>query len=177
MTDDDLRNCIVIHDNFNIVWSSNLLSSEILEYSKLSFGHVAFPLQYYWNQTHSTESSNNKPFLVVRQEHLHDDMNRLEEFLKGSKKIQGLSLSSPSLPKWQPSDSHHFTTGRVSATLSSYARQNLCCALRDEFRIYQMMINRAENLDAHAREEATQEDLRVCNIGSWEELACPPLIR
>ena len=173
MTDDDLRNCIVIHDNFNFVWSSNLLSSEILEYSKLSFGHVAFPLQYYWNQTHSTESSNNKPFLVVRQEHLHDDMNRLEEFLKGSQTIQERS-SSLSPPKWRPTDSQHFTTGRVSATLSWDARRNVCCTLRDEFRIYHMLINRAENLDALAIQETSQEDLRVCSVGSWQELVCPP---
>ncbi len=125
--------------------------------------------QFYWNQTQEAESRKTKPFLVVRQEHLQDDMNELEAFLRKSTTSNEVS----SLTKWRRADSEHFTTGRVSRTVSQDARRNLCCALEDEFHIYNLMIAHSENLDPLAKQETSQEALRVCSVGTWEELDCP----
>lgn len=135
---------------------------------------TGFPLlcstQFYWNQTQQSESRKTKPFLVVRQEHLQDDMNGLEAFLRKST----TSNEGSSLTKWRRADSEHFTTGRVSRTVSQDCRRNLCCALEDEFHVYNLMIAHSENLDPLAKQETSQEVLRVCSVGAWEELDCPP---
>lgn len=97
-------------------------------------------------------------------------MNGLEAFLRKST----TSNEGSSLTKWRRADSEHFTTGRVSRTVSQDGRRNLCCALEDEFHVYNLMIAHSENLDPLAKQETSQEVLRVCSVGAWEELDCPP---
>lgn len=107
-----------------------------------------------------------KPILVVRQEHLQNDMNALEAYLGGN----------PNNNKWHTSDSVHFVTGRVSSAISKKAARVLCCYLQIEIQIYQAIIARAENFSTKEKSETFKKALQICGVQSaWDELSCPDI--
>jgi len=107
--------------------------------------------------------------LVLRQEHLLQDINELEVYLGGEKASSG----SNNL-QWRPADSNHVVTGRVGSSLTAEATRNLCCILREELTTYWNIVQRAENLNTEAKQETLQAAYKVCGTSqSWNELECP----
>jgi hypothetical protein len=114
-----------------------------------------------------------KPIYVVRQESLQHDWIALETFLRNNQ-IPGQQQQSDevsSMMKLYEADARHYITGQVSTQLSTEATRNLCCLLTDELAIYQALIQRAENVWDHQKQETLAAAPQLCGgVSSWDEL-------
>jgi Sulfotransferase family len=130
-------------------------------------GHLWANHSYYY-QRYLSLLVPSKPILAVRTEHLWQDLAEIEE--------QQLSLGAPLLmgevfrqqrdqeqqqPSWMqpPPQQHYYRDGKLSS--EGYAA--LCCALYDEFQVYQQLLQSAINLDPNDKATTLRDAFQKCH--------------
>ncbi|KAL3914546.1 MAG: hypothetical protein SGILL_006063 [Bacillariaceae sp.] len=116
--------------------------------------HLKFNYNSYMNFT--LDAFPDMEVMVVRTEHLWDDVANLDTFLGGTGKFVKAG--------------HQFDHGRekylVKSKLSKDGKQEFCRALQDEIVIYRMLIDKAINLNT-TEKEATLDVLREDCGDAW----------
>jgi len=131
--------------------------------------------------------------LVIRTEHLWDDLKHLDVIVGGTGNSFGvyegqrITHRSP-LPQQQQQPRHASSTesSMVAMTQPSHSifpsnhKQvgPFCCMLRDELEAYQYLINFASNLSKQQKEDTLQSAVDRCGYHRWEEYrtACDSLL-
>lgn len=97
---------------------------------------------------------------MLRQESLQQDFVDLEEYFGGS-----------AAPKLFAADQTHYLTGMISWEISTKATQNLCCALKDEIRVYEDLIQRAENFNPTSKQQTIDLAFQKCGFSGRGQMA------
>ena len=123
--------------------------------------HMTANYQHYAAKTVTAHPD--KEVLVVRMEHLWDDLKALDRQLGGTgnfgAQVEGFAYT-------HGSERYSSTGERVLDT----SVQLFCCALQNELRIYRELLHAAVNLHEHDKRETTQAAALRCGWKSWEEM-------
>jgi hypothetical protein len=96
----------------------------------------------------------NATILAIRTEHLWDDWTTANQWLGQRHEV----VTFPSIQRRQQNQTKLPVTKDISPT----GRKRLCCALKDEYKVYYDLVERAVNLDEQGRQEAYDLARRNC---------------
>ena len=118
--------------------------------------HMLYNYLYYASR--SIWKYPDKEVFGVRTEHEWEDTVELDRLLGGNGNFK------------QDRDVSHGSEGYVPSPLSTQAYQKLCCTLETEIEVYQDILERVMNLDAHAKWESMESIREKCGITTtWTE--------
>jgi len=124
----------------------------------LSAGHMRVNIRKYANRTIGVYPE--KDVLVVRTEHLWDDLKELDIFLGGKGdfgEMEGLAVT-------------HGSNVWYNKPLSNEEARLLCCGLQDEIAAYHDLVQLAVNLKNSIKEETWGRALKRCGVNTWRHL-------
>jgi hypothetical protein len=123
--------------------------------------HLYWNYQYYWNETLAQKPR--KSVLAVRQESLAQDLQDLEQFLATG---SAGTIDNETPLRFHLPDSVHFVSRKVSTHLMTKQQQNkLCCTLfPEEWPVYAVLIQRAENLSMPQKISTLQNAWQDCGV-------------
>ena len=135
--------------------------------------------------------------LVIRTEHLWDDLKHLDVLVGGTGNSFGVYEGHriTHRPPPQQQEPRHSSSAVVASStesspvtiaqprpsmLPSNHKQvgHFCCALRDELEAYQYLINLASNLSERQKEDTLQSAVDRCGYQRWQEyrVACNSML-
>ena len=128
--------------------------------------HMSSNLREYYETTVGRFPERN--VYVVRTEHLWDDLKSVDQYLGGTGDFgtrDGFAVTH---------GSHQFAT---VTPLSPVQQQAFCCALRDEFQVYETLVHKAVNLDDATKNRTLNDAMQHCSFDSWQHFldACDGL--
>lgn len=121
-----------------------------------TMGHITMNYAYYYRRTFRKYPE--KDIVVIRTDHLWEDLQNLEYKLGGTASIQGESTGHDS----QTHGSGKYSTSEKVTDPKDL--QALCCAISSEARIYIELIERAINLSDEEKKESLQAFEKRCNL-------------
>ena len=124
------------------------------------FGHVLYNTHlaknYAWYTKFTTKIYPQKEVLALRTDHLWDDIIHLNSLLGGNNDLFYGIIG------------HKFTHGSesrlFSSTLSPKGKEVICCNIRSEIQTYQILLQKASNLNAMDKKSALDELYDDCGI-------------
>jgi hypothetical protein len=121
--------------------------------------------QHYANRTITAFPG--KEIMVVRAEHLRDDLGLIEEQLGGNNKQL---FTKESYGSYKCSGISLSTTNKATS-LSGESQRILCCALLEsDIYVYVDLVTRGANLDDSSRKETLDSLWRKCGVDSLKRL-------
>lgn len=121
--------------------------------------HMVANFRYYTNVTIARFPK--KEVLVVRTDHMWEDLVHLDQLLGGDGTFGELHGSSVT---------HGSHKNKHRKAVSDEGFKLLCCGLQDEMKIHNYLLSRAVNLDEASKEESMRNTLTRCGVSSWVEL-------
>jgi hypothetical protein len=122
--------------------------------------HAKMNLAWYEGQT--VKQFPDKPILVVRLEHLWNDISMLDIMLGGNGDFGNRTGLR------ETHGSHVYLKGVKELSVVHY--QKLCCILLDEMAIYYRLLTRAANLKNEERMTTLKDAFGKCGADSWDTL-------
>jgi hypothetical protein len=135
--------------------------------------HLSAGYQYYvrhWAQLpertkRASKTTQATTVLAIRTERLWTDAETIDIMLGGTSDISKMSIRHKRVSHGSEHQIH-----RVPLVDGSRPVQILCCALSQEMRSYQQIVELAQNLNATEKQETYQWTWKRCAVSSWEEL-------
>jgi hypothetical protein len=120
--------------------------------------HLHYNYRFYANRT--TARFPGKEVMVVRTEHMWDDLQNIEHMVGGGvlNKEEYLTVD------------HGSSSFRTRSKLSPEGAKTLCCALQNEIAIYVDLLMKASNLNGKSRNESLSDLWNKCDMKSFEEM-------
>jgi hypothetical protein len=144
-------------DCSELAWSS--LAGEISIDKHPVAAHMVANFNHYTEKTITRFPL--KEVLVVRTEHMWQDLGNLDQLMGGDGAFGHLHGSSVT---------HGSENHKDRRPISPAGAKMFCCALQGELRIFQDLLNRATNLDAESKLESSFTTMTRCGVKSWEDL-------
>jgi hypothetical protein len=119
-------------------------------------GHLFFNHMYYASTIHAYSD---KEVMVVRTEHLWEDLQGIESILGGG-----------TINKEDYKDQTHGSEQALKGSLSKYGARALCCSLQDEIRIFIEVLELASNLDDSKKKQTMDNLYERCTVSSFTDL-------
>jgi hypothetical protein len=121
--------------------------------------HLFFNHMYYAEST--IHAYPDKEVMVVRTEHLWEDLQGIESILGGG-----------TINKDDYKDQTHGSEQALKGSLSKDGARALCCSLEDELRIFIEVLELASNLDDSKKKQAMNNLYERCGVSSFTDLGC-----
>jgi len=119
-------------------------------------GHISLNYGFYYRRTFLKYPE--KDVVVVRTEHLFDDLQNIEYLLGGTALVQG-SVTGHESRDW--GSTKYVSSGKITDPKDL---QVLCCAIESEARIYIELLERASNLSEDEKKESLEAFEDRCNV-------------
>jgi hypothetical protein len=119
--------------------------------------HLFFNHMYYAEST--IDAFPDKEVMVVRTEHLWEDLQGIESILGGG-----------NINKRDYKDQTHGSEQAIKGSLSKDGARALCCSLPDEIRIFIKVLHLASNLDDSKKKQAMDHLYDRCTVNSFTDL-------
>lgn len=154
-------------------WGNRRLSYPFYAHAKANYRYYYTQfIQEYWNE---------KEILVIRTNHMWDDMVSLEQYVGGSSTFDtlvGTHYSHGSEKYKQISMLSNSSTTTTTSTnsktgvipLPAGALKSLCCAMINEIILYRSILYKASNLNDEQKQSTFQEDLQRCNYDDFDTM-------
>jgi len=133
--------------------------------------HMKYNHAYYANKT--IWAYPDKELFAIRTEHEWEDMVALDKQLGGTGRF-GPTTESSSHHNTKTSQNaavSHGSEGYIPSPISTQGYHKLCCVLHEEIQIYMDLLQRAQNLNATAKQESISDLADKCNFttSNWNE--------
>lgn len=119
--------------------------------------HLFFNHMYYVKST--IRAYPDKEVMVVRTEHLWEDLQGIESILGGG-----------TINREAYKDQTHGSGQALKGGLSRCGARALCCSLQDEIRIFTEVLEMASNLDDSKKKQTMDDLYERCTVSSFTEL-------
>ena len=156
----------VVSPATNDTLSCRQIAQEALTQNNQRWGHLSMNFGYYYDRTIAKYPR--KDVVVLRTEHLWDDLQQLEYWMGGNASVG---------PSTRNTVSHGSETYRLKSKLTDVKLlQSLCCIIELEAKLYIEIIQRAINLHAWQKQESLEAFSERCNLDLChrETLPLPP---
>ena len=157
------QQCFPTSDDWAVALTSKTsnctkLANEVIseKFTDPRAAHMTANFQHYTAQT--IRGFPGKEVLVVRIEHMWDDLQTLDQQLGGTGNFGerfGTKVS-------------HGSERFQASSLSTISTQALCCALQREIEIYRDLLFAAANLNENDKQSTWEAAVKRCGWNSWE---------